>query len=351
MATAETADNVAVVGVTFEVNGAEPDRHHRRAIPAHHRGAAAGLAGNDHRGSGDGSRCAQQHGVGVGQCAGHGRSRYRAPTLQLLAPAETAPGSQVLVTALAADNVGVDSVSFAIAGQSIGIDRQAAYESALRRAGSDARRIDADLYGTSRRRGRQLDRSGRVGAGHCRPRYAPPTIALSAPAETAPGATITLTASVSDNAGVAGVQFFADDVPLGIDDESSVYGRCAGRGESRRWIRDSHPRHRHRLCRPQRHEHCGNRGSHQHAWRGHGVRRGLRRSQWLAALGGHGRSDRGCQWQSVHRTHHHRRARAICDCRDAKATPALPSRGMVGRRCFAPLWCRAIAPSKPSMRA
>lgn len=52
-----------------------------------------------------------------------------------------------------------------------------------------------------------------------------PTVSLTAPADnsTVGGATVTVTASASDNVGVAGVQFLLDGVPLNAEDTASPY--------------------------------------------------------------------------------------------------------------------------------
>ena len=51
----------------------------------------------------------------------------------------------------------------------------------------------------------------------------PPTVAVTAPTGTVSG-TVTVTASASDNVGVAGVQFLVDNTPLGAEDTTAPYG-------------------------------------------------------------------------------------------------------------------------------
>ena len=51
----------------------------------------------------------------------------------------------------------------------------------------------------------------------------PPTVALTAPPGGTVSGTVTLTATASDDVGVAGVQFLVNDTPLGAEDTSSPY--------------------------------------------------------------------------------------------------------------------------------
>src|SRR5207249_10943319 len=54
----------------------------------------------------------------------------------------------------------------------------------------------------------------------------PPTVSLSAPANnaTVSGSSVTVSASATDNVGVAGVQFKLDGANLGAEDTSAPYG-------------------------------------------------------------------------------------------------------------------------------
>src|SRR5207253_5767275 len=66
------------------------------------------------------------------------------------------------------------------------------------------------------------DMNAAVGGGA--PDTTPPTVALTAPASGATvGGTITVSASASDNVGVAGVQFLLDGASLGAEDTSDPY--------------------------------------------------------------------------------------------------------------------------------
>src|SRR5207249_278319 len=143
------------------------------------------------------------------------------PTVALTAPGAGAfVKGTITVSANASDNVGVVGVSFFVDGAQVGAeDTIAPYTVSWNTAGV------ADGPHT-------LTAVARDAAGHTPTSSAVMrTAAHSRPtaAITAPGAgafvkgTVTVSASASDNVGVAGVRFFVDGAPIGVEDTIAPY--------------------------------------------------------------------------------------------------------------------------------
>jgi hypothetical protein len=150
-----------------------------------------------------------------------------APTVSVSAPANGATVSGTInVTASASDNVAVTGVQFKLDGQNLGAEDTAAPWS----RSWDTKGVANGTH--------QLTAVARDAAGNTRtstvvsvtvanaapPDGVAPTVSLPAPSAGSPvSGSINVTASASDNVGVAGVQFKLDGHNLGSEDSSSPY--------------------------------------------------------------------------------------------------------------------------------
>jgi RHS repeat-associated protein len=132
-----------------------------------------------------------------------------APFVTLNAPSQALAGSQVTVTALATDNVGVVRVQFLVNGADPTDDETPPYERVLViPAGATpgttftVRAIASDLAGNTGAREAVITVAAT-------PDTTDPTIALNAPPHASPSATVRLAATAADNVGVASVTFLA----------------------------------------------------------------------------------------------------------------------------------------------
>lgn len=141
-----------------------------------------------------------------------------APTVSITSPANGATVSgTVNVMANASDNVGVTSVSFYIDGNFEEVDISAPYEFSFNSAGIsegghliEARAIDGALnQGTASITVNVLNNPGDT---------TPPTVSLTSPVNGATlGGSVNVTATASDNQGIARVDFFIDGALAGSD--------------------------------------------------------------------------------------------------------------------------------------
>ena len=147
-----------------------------------------------------------------------------APTVSVTAPANGATVSGVLsVTASAADNVGVAGVQFLVDGVNLGAeDITAPYSvswstTTVANGSHTVTAVARDAAGNT-------TTSPAVTVTVQNADTTPPAVSVTAPANGATvGATVSVSASASDNVGVAGVQFLLDGVNLGAEDTSSPY--------------------------------------------------------------------------------------------------------------------------------
>ena len=149
-----------------------------------------------------------------------------APTVALTAPANGATVSgTVNLTATATDNVGVAGVQFLLNGANLGPeDTTSAYTTSWN--------TTTATNGTYTLTARARDAAGNITTSTARTvtvnnttaDTTAPTVALTGPADGASvSGTVTITATASDNVGVAGVQFLVNGDPLGAEDTSSPY--------------------------------------------------------------------------------------------------------------------------------
>src|SRR5260221_11301930 len=145
------------------------------------------------------------------------------PTVSITAPAaaSTVSGS-VTVSATAADNVGVVGVQFLLDGANLGTEDTASPYSVTWNTATAAN-------GSHTLSARARDAAGNTATASVtvtvnNPDTTPPTVSISAPANGATVlATITVSATASDNVGVAGVQFQLDGANLGAEDTTAPY--------------------------------------------------------------------------------------------------------------------------------
>ena len=215
-ATADAVDNVGVSLVTLELNGGDPaDRpnspYQRTVnIPAdavvgtefHVRATAKDAAGN----TGTADRTVKVAAVPDTQ----------PPTIVLNAPPQAAPGTTIRVTAAAADNVGVKTITFKADGAPLpndpvhddqatyAIPQNAAIGSSIQFA---ARAIDFN---------NNLADAAAATVIVAAPDTTPPTVQLTAPPTIPEGGTLALSATAADDVGVTGVEFTVNGVSVGI---------------------------------------------------------------------------------------------------------------------------------------
>jgi hypothetical protein len=145
------------------------------------------------------------------------------PTTSITAPANAATVSgTVTVSATAADNVGVLGVQFLLDGASLGAeDTTSPY--------SVTWNTTTATPGAHTLTARARDAAGNTGSSSVtvtvnNPDTTPPTVSISGPASGATvSGSVTISATASDNVGVAGVQFQLDSVNLGAEDTAGPY--------------------------------------------------------------------------------------------------------------------------------
>lgn len=223
---ATAADNVAVVSVQFTLDGANLGAADT-AAPYQITWSTTGASNGAHtlraiaRDAAGNQTTADAVAVTVANTAD-----TTLPTVSLTAPSSGATvAGDVLVSANASDNVGVVGVRFTLDGVQIGTeDTTAPYQITWNtRATSNGvhtlRAIARDAAGNSRT---SFSRS--VAVNNLVVDTALPVVNITSPTggSTVTG-TVTLTATASDDIGVAGVQFKVDGVNLGTEDASVPY--------------------------------------------------------------------------------------------------------------------------------
>jgi beta-lactam-binding protein with PASTA domain/glutamine amidotransferase PdxT len=149
-----------------------------------------------------------------------------APAVSITAPVDGSTQSgTITVTANASDNVGVAGVQFRIDGEPLGVeDTESPYEVAFdtTAVANGARALTAvarDAAGNS-----TTSAAVTVTVENTVADEEAPAVSITAPADgSTQSGTITVTATASDNVGVAGVQFRIDGEPLGVEDTESPY--------------------------------------------------------------------------------------------------------------------------------
>jgi hypothetical protein len=150
------------------------------------------------------------------------------PTVSITAPAAgaTISGSSVAVSANATDNVSVSSVQFKVDGNNVGSsDTTSPYSTtlnttALTNAAHNLTAVATDSAGNT-----TTSSAISITVNNVPPDTTPPTVSITAPTNnaTVSGASVNVSATASDNVGVASVQFKLDGSNLGSLDTTSPY--------------------------------------------------------------------------------------------------------------------------------
>ncbi|HUX91224.1 MAG TPA: Ig-like domain-containing protein [Gallionellaceae bacterium] len=147
-----------------------------------------------------------------------------APTVSLTAPAAGTITGTVAVSANAADNVGVAGVQFRLDGVNLGTEDTASPYSISWNTASATNGTHILTAVARDAAGNLTTSSGvTVTVSNLVVDTIPPTVALTAPAAGTVSGTVAVSANAADNVGVAGVQFRLDGVNLGTEATASPY--------------------------------------------------------------------------------------------------------------------------------
>ena len=148
------------------------------------------------------------------------------PTVAMTAPATgaTVSGSSVAVSATASDNVAVAGVQFKLDGANLGAEVATSPYAVVWNTTSTANGSHV-LTAVARDAASNTTTATAVTVTVSNVDGTPPTVAMTAPANgaTVAGASVTLSATASDNIAVVGVQFLLDGTNLGAEDTASPY--------------------------------------------------------------------------------------------------------------------------------
>jgi len=148
------------------------------------------------------------------------------PTVTMTAPAtgSTVSGSSVAVSATASDNVAVAGVQFKLDGANLGAEVATSPYAVVWNTTSTANGSHV-LTAVARDAASNTTTATAVTVTVSNVDGTPPTVAMTAPANgaTVAGASVTLSATASDNIAVVGVQFLLDGANLGAEDTASPY--------------------------------------------------------------------------------------------------------------------------------
>jgi len=227
--TASASDNVDVVGVQFFVDGAPlgiEDTTAPYEVPWDTMTTTDGSYTLTALARDAAGNTATSAGVSVTVANAPGPDTTP-PTVAITAPESGATVSgTTTVTASASDDVGVAGVGFFVDGVAIGVeDTTAPYEvpwdtTTVTDGSYTLTALARDAAGnTATSAGVTVTVANAPG-----PDATPPTVAITAPESGATvSGTTTMTASASDDVGVAGVGFFVDGVAIGVEDTTAPY--------------------------------------------------------------------------------------------------------------------------------
>jgi hypothetical protein len=213
--TADAFDNVGVVSVTFEVNGANPTDQlsapYQRTISV----PADAVAGTEFHVRATARDAAGNAGVADGTFKVAAVPDTQPPTIVLHAPPQATVGATIRVTASAADNVGVKTITFAADGAALPNDPNHQDETTY------VVPSNAVVGSSIQFSARAVDFSNNLADATAAtlvvatPDTTPPTVELTAPPTIPEGGTLQLSATANDDVGVAGVEFSVNGVPVG----------------------------------------------------------------------------------------------------------------------------------------
>jgi putative lipoic acid-binding regulatory protein len=225
--TATASDNVGVVGVQFQVDGANSGAEDT-AAPYSASLDTTKLSNGNHslaaiaRDAAGNRTTSATVTVNVSNAA----PDTTPPAVSITTPAAGATVSATIaMTATASDNVGVVGVQFQVDGANSGAEDTAAPYSAsldttkLSNSNHSLAAIARDAAGN-----RTTSTAVMVNVSNTAPDTTPPAVSITTPAAGATvSATIAVTATASDNVGVVGVQFQVDGANSGAEDTAAPY--------------------------------------------------------------------------------------------------------------------------------
>jgi hypothetical protein len=225
---ANASDNVGVVGVQFKLDGVNLGAEDTTS-PYSINWNTTSVANGNHLLTAVARDAAgnQTTSVAVSLMVNNGPADVTPPSVSLTAPAAGATLSgSVTVSATASDNVGVVGVQFQVDGANLGLEDTTSpytvsWNTALIANGTHTlTAVARDVAGN------QTTSAGiLVTVNNTIPDTIAPTVSVITPAsgDSVFGSNVMVSASASDNVGVAGVQFQLDATPLGTEDTAPPY--------------------------------------------------------------------------------------------------------------------------------
>ena len=227
---ATASDNVGVVGVQFELDGANLGSEDTSA-PYSISWDSTKASNGTHNLTAVARDAAGNKGtasvITITVSNGGGGGDTTPPTINMTAPANGATVSgMVTVSADASDNVGVAGVRFELDGAALGAELTSAPYSvswnstAVGNGSHSLTAVARDAAGNHTTATPVTVTVSNGGGGDT----TPPTVSMTAPANgTTISGTVTVSANASDNVGVVGVQFELDGAALGAEDTTAPY--------------------------------------------------------------------------------------------------------------------------------
>ncbi len=221
--TASATDNVGVAGVQFRLDGADLDTEDTTS-PYSISWNTLSVGNGSHTLTAVARDAAGNTATASPVTVTVNNPDTTAPTVTLTAPASGATvQATVSVTASASDNVGVAGVQFRLDGVNLGAEDTSSPYTTSWNTLSTANGTHT-LTAVARDAAGNTKTSASVTVTVSNPDITAPTVSLTAPASgTTVQGTVPVTASASDDVGVAGVQFRVDGVNLGAEDTASPY--------------------------------------------------------------------------------------------------------------------------------
>jgi hypothetical protein len=218
---ATASDNVGVVGVQFQLDGANLGAE-LAASPYNFSWNTATATNGAHTLTAIARDAAGNRTTSAAISVTTNNLDTTPPTVSITAPANAATvAGTITVSANASDNVGVVGVQFQLDGANLGAEDTAApYSVSWNTTGvaNGSHTLSAIARDAA---GNKTTSTATVTVSND---TTPPTVSITAPATGATVAgTITVSATASDNVGVAGVQFQVDGTNLGAEDTASPY--------------------------------------------------------------------------------------------------------------------------------
>ncbi len=225
---ATAADNVGVAGVQFKLDGANLGAEDTAGPPYSISWNTTTVANGTHTLTAIARDAAgnQTTSAAVSVTVNNGASDTTPPTVSITAPATgSTVSATVTLSATASDNVGVVGVQFKLDGANLGAEDTAgpysiSWNTTTVANGTHTLTVIARDAAGNQTTSAAVSVTVNNGASDT----TPPTVSITAPATgSTVSAAVTLSATASDNVGVAGVQFKLDGANLGAEDTAGPY--------------------------------------------------------------------------------------------------------------------------------